>query len=955
LSQKKAVSGGLHQELKKLKLPTRNKVREIVYTDEINGIGILNKLRKNSTVGELSQINRVIRTLSIDDPILPEFFPKHPQTKENYKRLEALPLDKKLRLLNDSVRINIDQLMNFFVMTLQLNKKIQSLDFSEADDAIGQIIEKHGYSHFLLRKSILIKSLVADEDVIDNVDNLIAASGLSYNNHMVSSLVHCYQEDQDFLSIKRSIMSTNNRGKWNKYTRDMLRLAFHPHAINELDLSEMIQSNLQSSIVDAVIVAKINKQNISEGKYKHLDSIFAAVNDSSLTMNCIAEAYVNSSEDLFYQQSSAWYENDDVIKYRVLNDHFYDSPESEYFTLDDDLVDRISDWINVDNIEELSSCQAMTAHHFLALRDLENSGYITRSSIFNYLIHRSGGGTYVSETELLKLMGVTCDLARTTNVDLMKALALNLDSDISRIIIYLLVAKRSSAELDGYKLRRLIQNNVIDNHEGKLTKFLSEISDKSPAVARYTYEVCNEEFLARLSHLIKSSQDITETRAELHHWMGEFTSESSYHDRARNLIIDHQINLVKDELDDNRIYVDAVRFTEWMEDEVAQELSTILLILEHSDGEKASDYPQLATILERCYYEFCSNKFFGIASYLGRRIRHGTFKGHLYSDVVSVESKSAQLLEDPVILGKWNQWKLKYEGLIDSIVREKLHIETSQKNQGFLSPYIRSTAKQEIAEACVNNILIDFKENRHVYGSIQVIVEYCWRMAEVDLRRVNSYFKGQKLSFMNAPLISEIKENASPEYEQLAKDFARDLQRRINEKLITMYGWFKRPQSVAPKASIGLLYKAVVAEVSQTFRGFKPDTSIEDGDDVEIEGGAYHVLYDAFYVIVYNAAKHGKTNGVVSRSFDVVKSDEQMAIVISITSENKEGQDDNSVRKKLMLSTAADIDNAQLNEDRSGMRKLHHLQKYDKHFNVDETMCSEGKVTVTVSYKLVHA
>lgn len=28
-----------------------------------------------------------------------------------------------------------------------------------------------------------------------------------------------------------------------------------------------------------------------------------------------------------------------------------------------------------------------------------------------------------------------------------------------------------------------------------------------------------------------------------------------------------------------------------------------------------------------CYSEFCSNNMFGIASYLGRRIRHGTFKG----------------------------------------------------------------------------------------------------------------------------------------------------------------------------------------------------------------------------------------------------------------------------------------------------------------------------------------
>ncbi|SGY89100.1 hypothetical protein [Moritella viscosa] len=436
--------------------------------------------------------------------------------------------------------------------------------------------------------------------------------------------------------------------------------------------------------------------------------------------------------------------------------------------------------------------------------------------------------------------------------------------------------------------------------------------------------------------------------------MGKFTGEVSFFDRARNLIIDHQINLVKDELNDNRIYVDTVRFTEWMEDEVVQELSTLLLILEHNSELKSCNEPQLFNILEMCYFEFCSNKFFGIASYLGRRIRHGTFKGHLFSDVISIEANNTSLLKDPIIACKWKQWKSEHEDRIDSIVRDKLHIETTHKRSGFLNPNIRTNIKQDIANACMNDLLNDFKKNRKVHGSLHIIVEYCWRIAEVDLRGINTYFKSQKQLLMNSELISDIKVNANPCQKLLANNFARDLQRLINDKLATMYGWFKRPQSVAPKASLSLLYKAVVAEVNQTFRDFKPDTNFNEYDEIEIMGGAYHVLYDAFYVIVYNAAKHSKRGGLVSRSFKVVNNNERIAVEVTISSEIKDSQDDKMVNEKLQLSSIGDIDDAQLNEGRSGIIKLYHLEKYNEYFNINKVACENRQVTVNVSYELVH-
>ncbi|MBF4323328.1 hypothetical protein, partial [Vibrio anguillarum] len=64
--------------------------------------------------------------------------------------------------------------------------------------------------------------------------------------------------------------------------------------------------------------------------------------------------------------------------------------------------------------------------------------------------------------------------------------------------------------------------------------------------------------------------------------------------------------------------------------------------------------------------------------------------------------------------------------------------------------------------------------------------------------------------------------------------FQRDIQRLVNDKLTEMYSWFKKPQSVSPKASLNLLYKVVVTEVKQSYPNFSPDTSFEEENDIEL-------------------------------------------------------------------------------------------------------------------------
>ncbi|XIH66360.1 hypothetical protein C1N59_20965 (plasmid) [Pantoea sp. SGAir0183] len=167
-----------------------------------------------------------------------------------------------------------------------------------------------------------------------------------------------------------------------------------------------------------------------------------------------------------------------------------------------------------------------------------------------------------------------------------------------------------------------------------------------------------------------------------------------------------------------------------------------------------------------------------------------------------------------------------------------------------------------------------------------------------------------------------------------------------------MYGWFKRPLSVSPKASLSLLYKAVVAEVKETFPQFDADTKFDEENDIELVGGPYHVLYDAFYVVIYNAAKHGKPSSDLARKFEI---DEKLSkVVVTISSDLKEEDSVINVNERLKITSESDIDNAQSSEERSGIRKLYHLQRNDSKFRIEKIISENRQVTISVSYSLEH-
>ena len=69
-------------------------------------------------------------------------------------------------------------------------------------------------------------------------------------------------------------------------------------------------------------------------------------------------------------------------------------------------------------------------------------------------------------------------------------------------------------------------------------------------------------------------------------------------------------------------------------------------------------------------------------------------------------------------------------------------------------------------------------------------------------------------------------------------------------------------------------------------------------------------------------------------------------------SEISDVDDDEYVSERLKIQPDDDLNNAQLIENRSGIKKLHNLKLIDKNFNIEIIECKNRIVKTAFSYKL---
>lgn len=946
--------------MKRLDVKSRNKLRAILSNGDTNALNDIAQLRKKLGKDQLAALEVILNNSSQLKAVrTPKPFPKKPSFIDRLQSHREVALEERLSIIEKRAIEFRERLIRIAESFHQIDIAYAANDIKSCRQLICASIELDGWSHAILRRIVLIRENSPEGEEDEKIEELVRQANIKAVT--VSSLIHLYSRDQNYLMIKRSIMNLADRGSINRYSRTISRLPVQPFARDKEELSAFLSEVAKCSLIDAIILAKFNSHLFRIKDYAAIDEIVNKLGQINLFNGLVATYDPDdvNSEEAFYKQSSAWLEYEPIRQYRILLDNYYDCSREGFDGSPKEFCSTLHNWLGNVTLNQLVLNAQFTKHPHESLARLEQSGRASRSAIFNYWLYHSDGQIGFERNDLFTLMGLTRNLSRTIPIKAIQTATKLATDSLVRLILLLLLAKRSKNELDSFLLRKLLEDVTIKEHGGSLVKLLEAYEATHPYVSEYIYEIATEDFLSKLNKLAPHRADIPEVRATLHEWMARFTKDDHFLERARAVRIDHQLNRVRNEIDDHRIYVDPSRFSSWIEDEMMIELNSALSFT--GSGKKGvsvnCDEMVISQVMKQCYTAFCTNATFGISSYIGRRIRHGTFHGHLYSGVINQIEKSEKfqrLFRLPHFVAKWSIWKDKYNRSIEEIIKDRLHVTSKAKPLGLLQPEAYTPQKVEILNAAVKNISNAFAETKSVVGIDQVITDYCWRLAEYDLIVVTRYLKAQQGKLKNLPFLNnELLPSASSTDDKLVEGFRRELELSIDHKLAAVFGWFKRPSIVAPKASLSLLFDATVAEIRDTIPDFNPQEDENSNGEVELIGNAYHIVYDSLAVVVANAAKHGDRSRPVRRNFEFT-SGKRKQLIVNISSSIRPTDDPSKVSSIIEERKKADFQDANLYQGKSGISKLMLLAHNRQDFSLEQYEVLDNEVHVRLTYDLEH-
>lgn len=948
------------EKLKRFDIKTRNQIRSILSSENGNAISRLSKLIAKLGKSQAETLDEILSSSALTRAAkTPSLFPKNPPFLDTLQVQRETDLGGLLHVIENKTSKNKDRLKKLVHSLRKIDELYATKSIELCLIEIIQTLQDNGWSHALLRRIILIRENLGQDCIDERIEELVLKAGIK--GVVVSSLIHTYARDQNILMTKRSILNIADRGAINRYTRTLSKLSVQPYASSVGDLRNYLREVLKCSLIDAIILAKFNCHFFKIADFPAISEIADDLGQLEIFESLVStyDAKDSESEHTFYKQSTAWLEYEPIREYRVLIDSFYDSSREQIVELPVELGRILNKWVGETNVKDLVSGQRFTFHEYSALAKLEISGTVTRSALFNYWLAESGGEVGFDKEDLFTLMGLTRDLARTVPIKSVRTAAKLAKDEQVKLILLLLLAKRSKNELDSFLLRKLLEDLTFKHHNGSLVALIKSYETSQPYVAEYIYDITTEDFLAKLSKLAPHRADIPEIRASLHEWMAGFSGDEYFLKRARAVRIDHQINRVRNEIDDHRIYVDPMRFTSWIEDEMMIELNSALTST--GSGKKgvsvSCDETILSMVMSQSYNAFCSNAVFGIASYIGRRIRHGTFHGQMYSSVINHMEKSQKfnvLFTNSQFCMKWNRWKDIYNSAVEEIIAERLHVFSKSKPLGLLTPELYTPNKQEVLTAAVSSISNSFAETTSTTDICPTIIDYCWRLAELDLVSVIQYLKAQQTPLKNEKFLDEELFTAAVAVDiKLADAFRRELKLSIDRKLLTMLGWFKRPSIVAPKASLSLLFDATVAEVRDTIPDFDPQSADSSKEEIELVGNFYHLIYDSLAIVVANAAKNSDRSRPLKRRFEILPGKDKR-LIIEICSSIKPTDDPAEISEQIEMRKRADFQDANLYDKKSGISKLRLLASNCKEFEMEQYEVVGQEVHVRLSYALEH-
>ena len=877
----------------------------------------------------------------------PTSFPVSTGTMENlpFFGTASLPIELApvgLRLARDA-----DRLCAAIDFLAKLNERILARDTVGASACFAQFRERFGLSLLVAGKAMSARHASADDGGRKDFGDVIAPFLSPRRQVAAVAFEDSVDPGRGYIHVRRSFMRFVSENRLRDYDVPIVVDLLSPLAEQISNYSQRLQAYGRWSLIDVTAyLFRLRHILDAEGRGADVSAIDAVIPEAVRTawtssFDAIdVDAYQSlvGGSGLFadspmFAHASAWSEYPEIFEYRLRVERAIGLRLDGRFPL-----------TRTDAATMAEPCADIRA---LLLEGPAEVGIHSVAPGVCGVFHRTialiaslenGGLGEVDGAQLATLLDQTSELPHLlTRAELDAFLPRRSGDLLYEYLRTALIADIEANKVSNHGIRRALERLVSAQFEGDIVKLLEHLDTPICHVASHLYHTCTEAFLTELYGLFKEADQVTEAQASILEWYGSRQADDDAISRAKSHRLNLRLRKVRGAIEETRIYVDPLRFTEWVQENIGSELRILGAevddIIADTDRSTSLKDPlrvaiqprlKLLKLLDQCYAEFCTNKIYGVTAFIGRRIRHGTLHGHLVLEFQPEILRAAREFEQcaPRFAEFLLDWLRRFDAAVVQIVTDQIHVRSKDKPKGVIVATLDEADKAAYANIMLNEVAASMSESHQIARSVALIREYCWVIFEVDLKRARDAVERLRRTFV---IDVESCRTNDIHVDRRISERVRALNSSLQQRFEGVRSWFTRPTNVSPSANLEMLFAAVVDEVRQRHPGFEPQIERAVAQEVDLIGHRFHFFYDALYILVHNAARHGKQRGLVKIEATLNLDDEKytdlsVAITSELESENLAGR-----IELIELAMNAEIGDATLANKQSGIRKLRSL------------------------------
>ena len=900
----------------------------------------------------------------LDDFYFGPAFPESLTTIYRTPFRRAIPLNIECALQCSRVRHYLQKIHDASASLGRINTAILSGDLLDACTLCQALIDEFGYSATIARKVIYINLLATTDsaDVTNSTYKTLASELLQPFISKVSSPqfsqfinltidicdrdIDCLETMREHLRLLKGSLKTST--KFPPHYAMMRRILFPANYHSVVDPISLLFFSSSSAIdlfVDLCTASHCGSPVPHALQNLFADPVVAQARENlqpsyESLFTFVTLPHTQEAEQAAYRASAIFPEIAPFAQWRrAIDFEFYvrqtlplpyEEPTTGYFSSKLRLIDLchpssqpFNSLSHFDNSS--SSAFLRTVAVLNCIRNGDRLSHLTSREIRVLLSQTTGFSQLLHKSELLEL----------------REQSEKADADVIVFLSMVMLNEREPHEDLAFEMRMAFQAVVMRSHDSNIITFLDWLYERTRNLCTVVVDLCDIAFLERLYLLNETYAEVLSTREHICRWTALKFGRPEYDSAADRLALDSKVRMIREGIDEARIFVDVLRYKQWALDALTPTLRKFERMVSvapetlddtprHIGKQPTSKEAPAASsdywfyiASERAFSEFCHNKLFGIDSYLSRRIRHGTLAGTL---IVPIKKKISDFRESHHNPLSPDDRKIveileTYRSIVTRIRDDLLHFRTDEKPRGLLIPNASQTTTRGRIQADFRNRLVQlFHDGYSATELSPFFLDHCWDLLTEDLLRIRNELRRISTSEVRPLLRSVSDGNANT----ARRSLAADLDQTAGGLFSNLLRWFAKSEGSAMTVSVRELVTVVVREVARYFPDYEKKYRFLRGGDESLSGLTYQTVYDLLSLFFSNIAQHADPTAECELWSEVTgrHASKPAMLNIGIVSKNLASTSDHHVRASIEDALSDDDhEESMVREGKSGLGK----------------------------------